>query len=163
MSFSLSFSPFSTTMAPSPLQQPGTLSPINHISTLPNFFSVSSSLPFTVDFLLSAFRSISGYLGWFVSYLVVFTRQASLGSSYSAARHLLPSFFFCRLNFSVLSSISGPVKVTPRWQSEHWSQQNLSAQFPPSPDPQLPVKGICPRCPPLVPSAVPRCTFSACW
>ena len=49
-----------TTMASSLRHQPRSVSPPNHISTLPTFLSVASSPPLVVEFVLPVFRSISG-------------------------------------------------------------------------------------------------------
>ena len=43
-----------------PSQQPGFVSFLNHVSTLPTFFNVASSLPLIVVFVLSVFSVISG-------------------------------------------------------------------------------------------------------
>ena len=53
----LSLSPFSVTRAPSPLQHPWSVSPPNHISTLPTCINVASFLPPVVS--LSILKSIS--------------------------------------------------------------------------------------------------------
>uniref|UniRef100_A0A8C0TDC5 WASH complex subunit 3 n=2 Tax=Canis lupus familiaris TaxID=9615 RepID=A0A8C0TDC5_CANLF len=54
-----SLSPFSMTRTPPPLQHPGLISPPNHISALPIFLDVASSLPLAVHFVLSVLGLIS--------------------------------------------------------------------------------------------------------
>lgn len=55
--------PFSMTMVPSLPQHLRSISPPNHISALPTFREVDSSLPLCVQFVLSVFGSISYLLG----------------------------------------------------------------------------------------------------
>lgn len=47
--FCAPLSPFFATRAPSPPQQPQSLSALNHVSALPTFFDRASSLPLGVD------------------------------------------------------------------------------------------------------------------
>ena len=58
-----SISLFSMTRAPSPPQHLQSISPPNHISTLPTFHEMASSLSLVVQFLLSVLRSISWVFG----------------------------------------------------------------------------------------------------
>lgn len=48
------------TMAPSFLQQLGSVAPLNHIYALPTFFDLASSLLLIVEVVLPVFISISG-------------------------------------------------------------------------------------------------------
>ena len=57
---SLSLSPFSTTMTPSPPQQSGFIFLLNHIFILPMLFDVDSFLPLVVELVLPVFRLVFG-------------------------------------------------------------------------------------------------------
>ena len=67
--------PFSTIAASSPLQLPESVSLLNHVSELPTFFDVASSLPLVVELYCQSSSWFLRYLGWFNSYLVVFVGQ----------------------------------------------------------------------------------------
>ena len=58
--------------------QPRSISLPDHISTLPTFFDVTSSLPLVVEFVLPVFRSISGVFRmiWWLSNCIHGRRQA---------------------------------------------------------------------------------------
>ena len=64
--------PLSVFMTLTPPLWPWSISLPNYISAFSTFFSVVSSLPLVVEFVLLDLRSISEYSGWFDSYLVVF-------------------------------------------------------------------------------------------
>ena len=83
----LSLSPFSPMQAISPLQHPLSVSPPNHLSALPTFVDVASSLHVVVNFVPSVFRLISGVLEWCASYQAI----SYQGMRYTSAMLALPA------------------------------------------------------------------------